>query len=461
MKNLFLILVLFFYSHCYSFSQVPVDSLVGYWKFDGNANDYSTYSNHGNLLFGTSFTSDRHNDTARAVVFDKTSLQYVGVPITSSLKVNDELTISFWAKRRTYGNGVVDQVINRGGDWNQGKCNYGLVFSDNTLVFIHNNGYHGVAVPGIPSNLLIPYSGPYGSTLPGVPMDTLWHHYVISTKNGSDLVNMWVDTLLVPTFWDGNSRIIDFKFANSEDLTIGGGGPHYTNNVLDDVRLYRKKYAQTEVNKLYHECLTNNSSINASACYSYTAPDGKTHTTSGIKKAIIPVSKWCTDTITINLTITIPDSTVTKNGFTLTSSSTSGKYQWLNCDSNYAPLPNDTLRVFTAKKNGNYAVEVTQNGCKDTSACINVFGVGLPNDEILLPFSIYPNPSEGSITLDNLQSDGITQVTIFSLLGVEISTYRLDARQKVEIPFDVKPGIYLACIKSADENFVMKLVKPQ
>jgi len=56
------------------------------------------------------------------------------------------------------------------------------------------------------------------------------------------------------------------------------------------------------------------STITRSACGSYTAPDGVVYTTSGIKTAIIPNSKGCDSTITINLTIkNSTSSTITKS----------------------------------------------------------------------------------------------------------------------------------------------------
>lgn len=112
-------------------------------------------------------------------------------------------------------------VINKGGDWISGICNYGVVFYDNTLLLIHNMGYHGVAVPGIPAQLLIPYDGPYGTQLPGVPIDTLWHHFAITTKDGESLVFFYLDGLLLPTFFDGNSIEVDLNPIDSNPLNIG------------------------------------------------------------------------------------------------------------------------------------------------------------------------------------------------------------------------------------------------
>ncbi|MDY0347992.1 MAG: PKD domain-containing protein, partial [Tenuifilaceae bacterium] len=49
--------------------------------------------------------------------------------------------------------------------------------------------------------------------------------------------------------------------------------------------------------------LNTDSTITATACDSYTAPDGEVYTTSGIKTAVIPNAAGCDSTITIDLTI--------------------------------------------------------------------------------------------------------------------------------------------------------------
>lgn len=46
-------------------------------------------------------------------------------------------------------------------------------------------------------------------------------------------------------------------------------------------------------------------------------------------------------------------------------------YQWLDCDDNFASLIGETNQSITATT-GNYAVEVTLNGCSDTSSCVLV-----------------------------------------------------------------------------------------
>lgn len=44
-------------------------------------------------------------------------------------------------------------------------------------------------------------------------------------------------------------------------------------------------------------------------------------------------------------------------------------YQWLNCDSLYAPFVGDTTYFFTSEYSGDVALEVTVGNCVDTSYC--------------------------------------------------------------------------------------------
>lgn len=47
-------------------------------------------------------------------------------------------------------------------------------------------------------------------------------------------------------------------------------------------------------------------------------------------------------------------------------------YQWLDCNNGFAPVIDDTNRFFTASVSGNYALEVTNYTCVDTSECVKL-----------------------------------------------------------------------------------------
>jgi hypothetical protein len=63
---------------------------------------------------------------------------------------------------------------------------------------------------------------------------------------------------------------------------------------------------------------------------------------------------------------------VTQVGSLLTADQSGATYQWLDCDNNYAVINGETNQSYTPAITGNYAVEVTLNGCVDTSTCFLV-----------------------------------------------------------------------------------------
>ncbi|NBG65711.1 T9SS type A sorting domain-containing protein [Acidiluteibacter ferrifornacis] len=91
----------------------------------------------------------------------------------------------------------------------------------------------------------------------------------------------------------------------------------------------------------------------------------------------------------------IINTTITDNSPYLTANATNASYKWLDCDNNYTIIPGATNQTFVATANGNYAVEVTQNNCTDTSLCVNVTGVGINKLSNKNEITVYPNPSNG------------------------------------------------------------------
>lgn len=73
-----------------------LDGLVGYWPFDGNANDMSGNENNG-TLHGTTFITDRHGNTGHAMYFGTEN--YIEVANSSSLNsIGNSITIAAWIK---------------------------------------------------------------------------------------------------------------------------------------------------------------------------------------------------------------------------------------------------------------------------------------------------------------------------------------------------------------------------
>ena len=95
-------------------SYVPTDSLIGYWGFDGDANDYSGNSNNG-TVFGASLTNDRNGNANSAYEFDYQNWSWgsggdrIFIPHNASFNCN-QITVSAWAKRYSNGYGGNEQL---------------------------------------------------------------------------------------------------------------------------------------------------------------------------------------------------------------------------------------------------------------------------------------------------------------------------------------------------------------
>jgi hypothetical protein len=136
------------------------------------------------------------------------------------------------------------------------------------------------------------------------------------------------------------------------------------------------------------------------ACQRYTWNDSLTFFSSDSTANITYTdSRGCDSTALLFLELTQLDTLLATSGLTLQSNDTAAQYQWLNCGNGFSALVGDTNRSFTATQNGSYAVQLTKNGCVDTSVCVVISGISVgeyPTPKI----SVYPNPSQGTIFID-------------------------------------------------------------
>ena len=85
----------------------------------------------------------------------------------------------------------------------------------------------------------------------------------------------------------------------------------------------------------------------------------------------------CDSLITLIVDLTPVNVSVVQLNANLFAQATNATFQWLDCGNGFAQIPGAVGSQFTATANGQFAVEVTQSGCTDTSACFTVTGVGI------------------------------------------------------------------------------------
>ncbi|MCH8905041.1 MAG: SBBP repeat-containing protein [Bacteroidetes bacterium] len=206
--------------------------------------------------------------------------------------------------------------------------------------------------------------------------------------------------------------------------------------------------------------INNNGSIDViTACDSYTWSDGNTYTASNNTATdTFTNAAGCDSVVTLNLTINTVNVSVTTTDPSITANATGALYQWLDCNNNYAVITGETAQSFTASVNGDYAVEVTQNNCTDTSTCVNISKVGIVENTFFNSVSIYPNPNSGLVTIDlgNLKE---VSIKVFSVSGQLIYQVENINTQIHQFEFKEAPGVYIIEVSSKGEKQQYKLVK--
>ena len=230
-------------------SYVPTNGLVGYWPFNGNANDESGNGNNGTVN-GAILTSDRNDDTNSAFSFDGLSssisisslnnLQYK--PITYSVWINpNELnTISY-----PLGGGLVILGRDWSGNYNQGA----LVIFDYPAAGINNHvGY---------------YTGQSSGQTNYTPLLNQWT-LIVMTLDDNDTLNFYVNGTLVSSQYYPTNSTLDgpFKIGAGTDVDINSNRGLFKGKI-DDIGIWNRALTTGEINNLYNsqststnECLT-------------------------------------------------------------------------------------------------------------------------------------------------------------------------------------------------------------
>jgi phenylpyruvate tautomerase PptA (4-oxalocrotonate tautomerase family) len=150
------------------------------------------------------------------------------------------------------------------------------------------------------------------------------------------------------------------------------------------------------------------------------------------------------------------DNTVTQTQTELIANSTSGTYQWFNCDTS-ALISGETSQVFTPLTSGNYAVEVNNGSCTEMSTCFN-FSVLSTEAFLEWEVNVFPNPVTSILKIENLTNTEI-RILIHEISGKLIQTYN-SQKELTEVSFNnINSGIYFVSITSQTKSSTFKIVK--
>jgi hypothetical protein len=225
-------------------SYVPTNGLVAYWPFNGNANDESGNGNNG-INFGATATTDRNGNSNSALSFNGSG-NYISVPYSNTIGVQQEITVSFWVY---FNGGSCGPRIIQSPPW--GQCG-GYTISTSSTSNLSRYFYTSFG------NCTVGVTSPSSPTLPGLS----WHHVVWTASGLSGISKMYFDGVLVDT--DITSSFFTSINYFNRPITIGNVDPNscdWFGGYLDEISIWNRNLTAQEITNLYNsvsssECLT-------------------------------------------------------------------------------------------------------------------------------------------------------------------------------------------------------------
>ncbi len=127
--------------------------------------------------------------------------------------------------------------------------------------------------------------------------------------------------------------------------------------------------------------------------------------------------------------------------------------QWLDCDNGMTPIPNATSLFFEPANSGNYAAEVTKDGCTIVSDCFNFTIVNIEeNASFKNSINIFPLPAKDILNIHLNESISNGSVELFNLNGQLTFEIAIHNQQAIKIDLNAEAGIYLAVIKDHEKG---------
>ncbi len=277
-------------------SYVPTNGLVGYWPFNGNANDESGNGNHGTVN-GATLTSDRNGGAGKAYSFDGNDW----IDALSAGPTGTGITLSYWFK---------SNQANLGGIFCYGGNNWGTQFE-----ILHN--YWSAQTTGTCNGPALHNSGSLVSFNSNQFLNNNFHHVVvILPKNASSVSSLYtyIDGSLINNYCSfANYGAPAPNIGNDYPIRIGkninyGNGTAYFSGTLDDITIYNRALTQQEITALYTgvppcsptSSITNLSIPSTSLPYTW---NGLTFNNSGSQTATLSNASGCDSTATLNLIV--------------------------------------------------------------------------------------------------------------------------------------------------------------
>jgi hypothetical protein len=404
-KNLLLTAIAIFGLTTITFGQtvpsyVPTSGLVGWWPFNGNANDESGNGNNAVMQGNATFALDRYSIANSSYAGDLTS----GADITTLNNFpfgNSERTISLWFQNNTPYPGGNRQLFSYGDNNSGGR--FGL-YMDGTSIGVEHVG---------------------GARRCAYTPDGIWHNFTVTypaSGMGTNDIMLYFDGVLQTS--SNLNPVSSLNTANSYIHWIGtlGFSPGWLyafSGKIDDIGIWNRALTPQEITDLYNGCQ-----------------------------------------LAVNTQPSSQQININNNAqFVVGSSDPNATYQWqtdlgvgfqnLNSVGLYSGTTTNTLTVSNvtlSNNNQQFRCIISSGSCSDTSnvAVLTVNNnVGINETTQDNIFTVFPNPAQSIINVkaDNKLIGDI--YTIYDNTGRVVLTGKLNSQYTTIELNNLSGGVYM------------------
>jgi hypothetical protein len=387
-------------------SYVPTNGLVGWWPFNGNANDESGNGNNGNVN-GAVLSNDRFGNPNTAYSFDGNG-DYIDCGNSNGLKITGDITIAAWihAKNLNGDHGIVSKMNT------SNQPTYDLITSGNQIRWYTSNGSF------LFSNVI---------------SSNMWVHVTATFDQQKQIKKMYVNGVFEVEISTNGSGIP----TNNDNLFIGSHQPANMNSwswngYLDDICIWNRTLSASEIKNLFLNCSksitqqpVNQGMFSGNALFTCASND------------TLLTYQWQSN-----------------SGMGWNNLSNAGQYNGANTDSlivnNVSSANNNQL--FRCIIKGNCLTDTTQE------ATLRVWGLGI-NGVNLPEFKLYPNPSCNAVIIAYSQNP--YSIAVYNSLGqMVLSQSALTNEHTFDISQWPKGVYYVELIDATTQsNKVQKLIR--
>lgn len=133
-------------------------------------------------------------------------------------------------------------------------------------------------------------------------------------------------------------------------------------------------------------------------------------------------------------------------------------YQWIDCSDNSA-IAGETNQFFLPSENGEFAVQITESNCMNTSSCYAFTTTSIIESSFENKLLVSPNPSQGEYTIDLGRDYTFVELTLIDVNGKLIKSMVHHNGRMVPLVIDGPSGIYFLRLTAEQHSATLQLIK--